>query len=64
MPKDRVIDGVDLLPYVTGKAQGRPHQTLFWRSGQYTVVLDGDWKLTEKTDRHIVEEFLEGTAKS
>ncbi|HEX7947092.1 MAG TPA: sulfatase-like hydrolase/transferase [Phenylobacterium sp.] len=45
IPKDRVIDGVDLLPYLAGKATGRPHQTLFWRSGQYKVVLDGDWKL-------------------
>ncbi|MCW5758988.1 MAG: sulfatase-like hydrolase/transferase, partial [Phenylobacterium sp.] len=44
-PTDRKIDGVDLLPFVQGKAQGRPHQTLFWRSGQYKVVLDGDWKL-------------------
>jgi arylsulfatase A-like enzyme len=45
IPTDRVIDGVDLLPYITGKNAARPHQTLFWRSGQYKVVLDGDWKL-------------------
>jgi arylsulfatase A-like enzyme len=45
LPTDRVIDGVDLLPYLKGQASGRPHQTLFWRSGQYKVVLDGDWKL-------------------
>ena len=45
IPTDRTIDGVDLLPYVTGKITARPHQTLFWRSGQYKVVLDGDWKL-------------------
>jgi arylsulfatase A-like enzyme len=45
LPKDRVIDGVDLVPFVQGKATGRPHQTLFWRSGGYKVVLDGDWKL-------------------
>lgn len=44
-PTDRAVDGVDLLPFLTGKAAGRPHQTLFWRSGQYKVVLDGDWKL-------------------
>jgi arylsulfatase A-like enzyme len=44
-PTDRKIDGVDLLPFVQGKTPGRPHQTLFWRSGQYKVVLDGDWKL-------------------
>ena len=45
LPKDRVIDGVDLVPFIQGKATGRPHQTLFWRSGSYKVVLDGDWKL-------------------
>jgi arylsulfatase A-like enzyme len=45
VPTDRIIDGVDLMPFIQGKAQGRPHKTLFWRSGQYKVVLDGDWKL-------------------
>ena len=44
-PKDKEIDGVDLVPFVTGQAQGRPHQIMFWRSGAYKVVLDGDWKL-------------------
>jgi arylsulfatase A-like enzyme len=45
LPKDRVIDGVDLMPFVRGTAVGVPHQTLFWRSGAYRVVRDGDWKL-------------------
>ena len=45
VPGDRTIDGVNLLPYLAGKSAGRPHQTLFWRSGAYRVVLDGDWKL-------------------
>jgi arylsulfatase A-like enzyme len=44
-PTDRAIDGVDLLPYLAGNVAGRPHRTLFWRSGQYKAVLDGDWKL-------------------
>jgi Arylsulfatase A and related enzymes len=45
IPRDRVVDGVDLLPHVQGAVPGRPHQTLFWRSGQYKAVIDGDWKL-------------------
>ena len=45
VPTDRVVDGVNLLPYFAGKATGRPHQVMFWRSGQYQVVRDGDWKL-------------------
>lgn len=44
MPTDRAIDGVNLLPFIEGQATGRPHQTLFWRSGGYRVVIDGDWK--------------------
>ena len=52
LPKDRVIDGVDLLPYVLGRAQGRPHQVMFWRSGQYKVVLDGNWKLQSSEAQH------------
>ena len=54
LPADRVVDGVDLLPYVTGKATGRPHQTLFWRSGQYEVLLDGDWKLQASQARRKI----------
>jgi arylsulfatase A-like enzyme len=45
MPTDRVIDGVNLIPFMEGKQAGRPHQTLFWRSGDYKTLLDGDWKL-------------------
>ena len=54
MPTDRKIDGVDLLPYVQGRAKGRPHQTMFWRSGQYKVVRDGDWKLQSNESRNKV----------
>ncbi len=45
LPADRVIDGVDLLPFASGVEPGRPHETLFWRSGHYRVVRAGDWKL-------------------
>ena len=54
MPADRKVDGVDLIPYLTGKASGRPHQTLFWRSGQYKTILDGDWKLQSSEALHKV----------
>jgi arylsulfatase A-like enzyme len=53
-PADRKIDGVDLTPFVTGQAQGRPHQTLVWRSGQYKAVRDGDWKLQVSEARNKV----------
>ena len=45
VPKDRVMDGVDLLPYITSNAQTTPHQTLYWRDGDYKVILADGWKL-------------------
>ena len=45
MPNDRKIDGKNLLPTVTAKAGAQPPRTLFWRSGGYEAVRDGNWKL-------------------
>jgi arylsulfatase A-like enzyme len=45
LPADRVVDGVDLLPFVQGEADGAPHQGLFWRSGVSQSALVGGWKL-------------------
>ena len=42
---DKPIDGVNLIPFVTGKSAGSPHQELFWRAGQNHAVRMGDWKL-------------------
>jgi arylsulfatase A-like enzyme len=52
-PPQPQSDGVNLLPFLRGEAQGAPHQRLFWRSGPYRVVRDGDWKLqvSETPDR-------------
>lgn len=45
VPADRKLDGVDLVPYATGAARGRPHETLFWREGHHQSVRHRDWKL-------------------
>lgn len=42
---ERPLDGVNLVPFVTGAAPGRPHQTLFWKLGPAWAVRDGDLKL-------------------
>src|SRR5688500_18574403 len=39
------LDGVDLLPYLTGKRTGRPHESLYWRFGPQRAIRHGDWKL-------------------
>lgn len=30
--KDKPLDGVNLMPYITGKDKGAPHEVLFWRN--------------------------------
>ena len=44
-PGDRIIDGVNLMPFIKGEAPGRPHDVLFWRTETYLTVRAGDWKL-------------------
>ena len=46
LPKNVAIDGYDLLPLATNKAGPvRDRGALFWQSGYYRVVRQGDWKL-------------------
>ncbi len=47
LPGDRAIDGKDLVPYVLGEVEGEPHEKLFWRTGNYQVVLADGWKLQQ-----------------
>lgn len=39
------IDGVNLLPFALNQDNSKPHDTLFWRAGQYRTVRHHDWKL-------------------
>jgi arylsulfatase A-like enzyme len=45
IPGDRVMDGVNLLPFVTGESAGAPHERLFWRYGEQHAIRQGHWKL-------------------
>ena len=40
------LDGVDLLPFLTGKNTAAPHPRLFWRmdAGEAFAVREGNWK--------------------
>lgn len=48
LPADRVMDGVNLLPFLGKNAAQQapqPPRALFWRAGPYRTVQDGGWKL-------------------
>lgn len=47
------VDGVDLVPFVTGKKAGSPHDILFWRSRTMSNnygARQGDWKYVHSTE--------------
>lgn len=44
-PKGPKLDGVNLIPYLTGEIPPKPHETLYWRQGRNTAVRAGNWKL-------------------
>ena len=45
VPSDRVIDGVNLLPFARSERSGEAHQSLYWRTDDYRVLRARDWKL-------------------
>jgi arylsulfatase A-like enzyme len=51
---DWKLDGVNLLPYLEGKASGRPHETLYWRFGPQWAVRKGDWKLMQASEEKLL----------
>jgi arylsulfatase A-like enzyme len=47
------LDGVNLLPFLTGENKGKPHEILHWRFGQQWAIRKGDWKLVaSRLDRN------------
>jgi arylsulfatase A-like enzyme len=48
LPEDREIDGVDLMPHLTGARDTAPHDVLFWRyrpKGDNLAIRRGNLKL-------------------
>lgn len=47
----RGIDGVNLIPFVTGNDDSAPHEMLFWRQGKQTAIRHRNWKLVRPRSR-------------
>ncbi len=45
------VEGVDLIPFLKGEDQGRPHETLYWRQGGKAAMRHGDWKIVRMGKR-------------
>jgi arylsulfatase A-like enzyme len=50
-PTDRPLDGVNLLPFLSGTQNGEPHDWLAWAADQGrgvdTALRRGDWKIVQ-----------------
>jgi arylsulfatase A-like enzyme len=57
--EERPLDGVNLIPYVTGEKNGQPHQQLFWRKWQQQgmAIRAGNLKLVANTqmNKNVIE---------
>lgn len=40
------IDGVDLMPFLTGAEKGDPRSSLSWKAADQWAIREGNWKLT------------------
>jgi len=45
VPTDRIIDGKDPLPVLTGKTRVSPHETFFFQFEEHAALRWGDWKI-------------------
>lgn len=48
--QDDDLDGVNLMPYLTGSATGDAHERLYWRLGPQGAMRQGPWKLVKVGD--------------
>lgn len=54
------LDGVNLLPFLTGKQTGMPHERLFWKYGRNQFAIrEGAWKLIYWKDELGADAFAQ-----
>lgn len=51
LPRAPELDGVDLLPFLTGAKDGAPHETLYWRWVTQAAIQEFPYKLIVLGDR-------------
>ncbi len=44
LPKVETMDGVNLIPFLSGKVDGAPHKNLYWKFWNQAAIRTGKWK--------------------
>ena len=53
--KSAAVDGVNLLPFLTGDTTGVPHDALYWRLGGMMAIRRGQWKLVKTREGPFID---------
>ncbi|MCX6855642.1 MAG: sulfatase-like hydrolase/transferase, partial [Verrucomicrobia bacterium] len=48
------LDGVNLIPYLTGENKAAPHEALYWRWMAQSAIREGSWKLLRGGEREYL----------
>ena len=51
LPEDSMLDGVNLVPYLTGEKNAAPHEDLYWKFWSQAAIRSGDWKFIQAGSR-------------
>ncbi|MEM1295770.1 MAG: sulfatase-like hydrolase/transferase [Verrucomicrobiota bacterium] len=54
IPDPSMLDGVNLVPYLTGEKTGAPHQLLTWRWIAQSAAREGKWKFLKGGQREYL----------
>ncbi len=54
LPGSPALDGVNLIPYLTGEKEGAPHEVLYWRFWEQTAIRMGNWKFLKAGPREFL----------
>lgn len=54
LPHDPELDGVNLVPYLTGEKDGVPHEALYWRWIAQSAIRKGNWKYLRCNNREYL----------
>jgi arylsulfatase A-like enzyme len=64
VPESTKLDGVSLLPYLTGDQTNDPHDRLYWFSRERGAMRKGDWKLLVKENTYQLFNLREDIAEA